>query len=85
MSIETDFNLLKWAWTLMLVPLAWIYNHAITTRRKSDEAAIELQNRMTRKEMENFVDRSLKPIHEKLNSIGKNVEYMRRHKDETGS
>jgi len=83
MSIEADFNLMKWVWTIILIPMAWLYNHLITTRKKIDYTQLELAKKLEREEMEKFVDRALKPIHEKLNDISSNVEHIRRHKDET--
>lgn len=83
MSIETDFNLMKWVWTVLLIPLGWLYHHMVSTRKKVDYAQLELAKKLEREEMEKFVDRALKPIHEKLNEISGNVEYIRRHKDET--
>ncbi len=78
MSIETDFNLIKWAWTLVMIPVTWIYAHTTITRKKVDEAQIEISKKLSREEVEGIIDRSLKPIHEKLTSIDNNVEYMRR-------
>lgn len=74
-----EIGILKWAWTMVLIPIGWMYNYIIKTRTKVDTIQIEVAKKVAYDDMKDFVDRSLKPIHEKLSSIDNNVEYMRRN------
>lgn len=82
MSNEADW--FKWLWTFLSVPLAWLW-HRVNRADKVAEEAKEKANHnrvyiaehfYTRPEIHDLVDRSVEPIHHKLDEIRDDLKYL---------
>ena len=72
-----DLGFLSWIWGALAVPLAWLWHRTTRANIKADESRIILAERhYTKLEVDNLVDKAVKPVHDKLNDISSDVKYL---------
>jgi len=75
--MSNEVESLKWLWTVMSLPLAWIWHRLNKAHIKCDETRITLAERhYTKLEVQDLVDRSVGPLHSKLNDISQDIKYL---------
>lgn len=75
MSNEVDY--LKWSWTFLMIPIGWLWQRLNKVQSRTDETRIVLAERhYTKLEVKDIVDRSVGPLHSKLNDIAEDTKYI---------
>lgn len=79
MSNEVD--IWRYTWGIVLVPLTWLWHRVNSIQAKTDDTRIILAERhYTKLEVHAIVDSSTKPIHDKLDTMQKDISYLVREK-----
>ena len=72
-----DIGLLNWIWSVLAIPLGWLWHRVNKANSKADESRIILAERhYTKLEVDSLVDKAVKPVHDKLNDISSDVKYL---------
>lgn len=79
-----DIDSLKWLWSILMIPIGWLWHRTNRMQSIADETRITLAERHYKKlEVDHLVEKSIKPIHDKLDSISDDVKYLvRQRRDE---
>ena len=88
--MENIHNTLRWAIgigvTVWLAIAGWIIHRVSYVNKKTDETRIVLAERhYTKLEVDHLVNQSIKPIHDKLNSISDDIKYLVRERRDNNS
>lgn len=67
MTSETDFSLLNWLWSVLSIPLIWMYTRVNRLETKVDD-------KVTKEEMKEYVDLRLSTIEYKIDTILEHVK-----------
>lgn len=79
--MTTEIDLWRYTWGLILIPLSWLWHRVNSIQSKTDETRITLAERhYTKLEVHDLVDRSTRPIHDKLDLMQKDLSYLVREK-----